>query len=538
MADDLLKQSHAVESSLASWRDAQAKLEQRFEEGFEKLYKLLGLPFEKDDGTWSSSHSILLNDQIMEENDESIQRTPFIEVAKKGVELEGTPTVRSIASECKPMEEVKPDEVIDEGLVLIDSEKFTKEAWEAVAYALEMAASMQQKVETEHLMRALLEQKQGLVSRVLNEVSIDIALLLKITNEFIQCPPKNIGEENGSVIGRELAALLQRAMEWKEEYGDFLLSTEHLLLGFNLDNRIGKQLYKEGNAFDISFKILDAIEVMKKSQVFMTKEESCEVLKNYIGEENQECIDYWVMEVSKFNEGGEVLNENSFAITNLIDCDDSFSKTVIAGSYKGANICLWKSFVAHEGKHNWLGYLLAKLNTIQLRSNALSVFDEMLEREQLLCKAMVLNFLQDQKIDSTLGLMKKEKNWITLPILIQSKGPNVVELLDKIMNASNGFSTVSVDLVGVFLKGLDEGSWVHSFLDEEESDYDVVIGTTMEGVKAFKVINAENKDILGLIPMAASYYQKGKVLHYSNQLENSRNKLNQGSVQVYDPGGS
>lgn len=51
--------------------------------------------------------------------------------------------------------------------------------------------------------------------------------------------------------------MLQRARERKEEYGDFLVSTEHLLLGFNLDNRIGKQLYKEGNAIDISFKILD-----------------------------------------------------------------------------------------------------------------------------------------------------------------------------------------------------------------------------------------------------------------------------------------
>ncbi|KAM7489034.1 hypothetical protein LguiB_026518 [Lonicera macranthoides] len=208
MADNLLKQPQAMENSLASWRDAEGKLEQRFEGGFEKLYKLLGLSFEKDNNTWSSSHSIFLNDQIMEGNDESIQRTPFIEAAKKGLELEGTPTIRSIASECKPKEEVKPDEVIDEGLVLINSEKFTKEAWEAIAYALKMVACMQQKVDTEHLMRALLEQKQGLVSSVVTE----------------------------------------RAMEWKAKYGDFLVSTEHLSLGFNLDNRVGKQLYKEGNA--------------------------------------------------------------------------------------------------------------------------------------------------------------------------------------------------------------------------------------------------------------------------------------------------
>ncbi|KAM7493824.1 hypothetical protein LguiB_028433 [Lonicera macranthoides] len=80
----------------------------------------------------------------------------------------------------------------------------------------------------------------------------------------------------------------------KEEYGDFLVSTDHLLLGFNLDNRIGKQLYKEGNAVDIFFKILDAIEVMRKSQMFMNQEETAE---------HQEYIDTRVMEVTRFHQG-------------------------------------------------------------------------------------------------------------------------------------------------------------------------------------------------------------------------------------------
>ncbi|KAM7485711.1 hypothetical protein LguiA_001720 [Lonicera macranthoides] len=531
---------------MADW----SRLEQKFEDGFEKLYKVLGLPFERNEflnvdssannigyrsensgntatssknpflnttttttkyegrQNWNSSYSILLNDQTVDRSDESIQYTPFFEVVKKAVELEGTPIVRSIASECKPKEEVKPDEVIDEGLVMIDSEKFTKEAWEAIAYALKMAASMQQKAETEHLMRALLEQKQGLVSCVLNEVSIDIALFFKITNEFIQCPPKSIGEENGSVIGRELATLLQRAMEWKEEYGDFLVSTEHLLLGFNLDNRVGKQLYKEGNAVDISFKILDAIDVMRKSRVFMNQEETCEVLKNYIdGEnqeyfdgENQEYIDAWVMEVTKFHQ-----------------------------------VSTCKGLAAFEVKHRVIDEQSTEMNLIILISNEPTLFDEMPKREHLLCKAMILKFFREKKLDYTLDLRKKENIWTPLAMLTQSNWSNVVGLLDKILNASSNFSIAIFDLAGVFLKGLDEGTWVHSFLEDNKSDCDMVIGKTMEAVL---VINTQDKYILRHGPMVALYNERWKAPDYLNHSESTSTKLNQEPIFVFDPGGS
>ncbi|KAM7479182.1 hypothetical protein LguiA_027395 [Lonicera macranthoides] len=560
---------------MADW----SRLEQKFEDGFEKLYKVLGLPFERNEflnvdssannngyrsensgntatssknpllntttttkyegrQNWNSSYSILLNDQTVDGSDESIQYTPFFEVVKKAVELEGTPIVRSIASECKPKEEVKPDEVIDEGLVMIDSEKFTKEAWEAIAYALKMAASMQQKAETEHLMRALLEQKQGLVSCVLNEVSIDIALLLKITNEFIQCPPKSIGEENGSVIGRELAALLQRAMEWKEEYGDFLVSTEHLLLGFNLDNRVGKQLFKEGNAVDISFKILDAIDVMRKSQVFMNQEETCEVLKNYIdGEnqeyfdgENQEYIDARVMEVTKFHQVS-VLNESSIKRGELITCKNGLGELA---NY-GAKVNTCKGLAAFEVKHRVIDEQSTEMNLIILISNEPTLFDEMPKREHLLCKAMILKFFREKKLDYTLDLRKKENIWTPLAMLTQSNWSNVVGLLDKILNASSNFSIAIFDLAGVFLKGLDEGTWVHSFLEDNKSDCDMVIGKTMEAVL---VINTQDKYILRHGPMVALYNERWKAPGYLNHSESTSTKLNQEPIFVFDPGGS
>lgn len=70
-------------------------------------------------------------------------------------------------------------------MVLIDGEEFTNEAWEVIDDALKVANILQQKAEIEHLLKAFLEQNQGLVPHVLIEVSIDYTCLLKITTEFI-----------------------------------------------------------------------------------------------------------------------------------------------------------------------------------------------------------------------------------------------------------------------------------------------------------------------------------------------------------------
>lgn len=54
-----------------------------------------------------------------------------------------------------------------------------------------------------------------------------------------------LGESAGSMLGRDLEALIQRAREYKKEYGDSFVSVEHLVLGFAQDQRFGKQLFKD-----------------------------------------------------------------------------------------------------------------------------------------------------------------------------------------------------------------------------------------------------------------------------------------------------
>lgn len=73
-----------------------------------------------------------------------------------------------------------------------------------------------------------------------------------------------LGETGGSVLGRDLEALIQRAREFKKEYSDSFVSVEHLVLAFVRDDRFGRQLFKD---FQISLTALkDAIKTIRGHQ--------------------------------------------------------------------------------------------------------------------------------------------------------------------------------------------------------------------------------------------------------------------------------
>lgn len=73
----------------------------------------------------------------------------------------------------------------------ISNSEFTEMAWEGVIGAVDAAReSKQQVVETEHLMKALLEQKDGLARRIFTKAGVDNSTLLEATNDFISQQPK------------------------------------------------------------------------------------------------------------------------------------------------------------------------------------------------------------------------------------------------------------------------------------------------------------------------------------------------------------
>ncbi|KAF7135052.1 hypothetical protein RHSIM_Rhsim08G0073900 [Rhododendron simsii] len=64
-------------------------------------------------------------------------------------------------------------------------------------------------VETEHLMKAILEQKNGLARRIFSKAGVDNTRLLEATDKFIQRQPKVLSEPGGSVLGRDFEALIR-----------------------------------------------------------------------------------------------------------------------------------------------------------------------------------------------------------------------------------------------------------------------------------------------------------------------------------------
>ncbi|NJN91645.1 MAG: AAA family ATPase, partial [Leptolyngbyaceae cyanobacterium SL_5_14] len=123
--------------------------------------------------------------------------------------------------------------------------QFTEKAWEAIARTPDLVKqAQQQQIETEHLMRSLLE-KEGLATSVFNKAGVNVERLRDYTEEFVNSRPKVSGSGTSVYLGRSLDTLLDRAEEIRKTFGDEYISIEHLLLAYARDDRFGKALFQE-----------------------------------------------------------------------------------------------------------------------------------------------------------------------------------------------------------------------------------------------------------------------------------------------------
>jgi ATP-dependent Clp protease ATP-binding subunit ClpB len=124
--------------------------------------------------------------------------------------------------------------------------QMTERAWEAIVRTMEIVKqAQQQQIETEHLMKALVEQ-EGITNSVFSKLNISVQRVRDYTDSFIQRQPKVSGNSPGSVyMGRSLDTLLDRADGVKKQYGDDFISVEHILLSYGEDARFGKGLFAE-----------------------------------------------------------------------------------------------------------------------------------------------------------------------------------------------------------------------------------------------------------------------------------------------------
>ncbi|MDF5729870.1 MAG: ATP-dependent chaperone ClpB [Rhizonema sp. PD38] len=123
--------------------------------------------------------------------------------------------------------------------------QFTEKAWEAIAHTPDIVKQyQQQQIESEHLMKALLEL-EGLASSTFTKAGVNVQKLRDRTEQFIQSQPKVSGSSSSVYLGRSLDTLIDRAEAYRKEFKDEYISIEHLLLAYAKDDRFGKDVFQE-----------------------------------------------------------------------------------------------------------------------------------------------------------------------------------------------------------------------------------------------------------------------------------------------------
>ena len=124
----------------------------------------------------------------------------------------------------------------------ISQNEFTERAWEAIVLAPEIASNAQQQiVETEHLCKALFEQKDAFAVRIVTEAGADPVAAAGFIDRFINRQPKVSGGAQ-QVLGRHRESLVDNAGRKKTQMGDDFVAVEHLVLAAAADDRFGAAL--------------------------------------------------------------------------------------------------------------------------------------------------------------------------------------------------------------------------------------------------------------------------------------------------------
>ena len=111
-------------------------------------------------------------------------------------------------------------------------QKFTIKAQEAIQRATEIAASKNhQGLEPPHVLKAFLQDENGIVQSILNRLGADAAVLGNTADEAMDKLPVVTGASvSGQYVGQDMKKVFDRAMAEAELLKDEYISSEHLLI--------------------------------------------------------------------------------------------------------------------------------------------------------------------------------------------------------------------------------------------------------------------------------------------------------------------
>ncbi len=164
----------------------------------------------------------------------------------------------------------------------MDQNKFTEKVQEALIKAKEIAIKEgNQAVDVEHLLIAMINQKEGFVPIILDFLKVDEEKIIKDLYYNIERFPKtHVSEDSQFYITNRLNALFIRAENEAKAMGDEFITTEHLFLATLGDYEIGSIYTKYGITRE---NVLKAIQTIRGGEKVVDKnpEAKYKVLEKY-----------------------------------------------------------------------------------------------------------------------------------------------------------------------------------------------------------------------------------------------------------------
>ena len=162
--------------------------------------------------------------------------------------------------------------------------QFTQKSVEAVQAAQQMASARQnQQIEQEHLLLALLEQKEGLIPQLMQKAGVEPAALRQKLTAAVERLPQVSGSGAGQMyLSRDLEQALNEAEKIAREMHDEYTSVEHLMLGlFEKTDDTLRALFREAGLTKEKFMAALRQGRGNRTVTSDTPEETYDVLKKY-----------------------------------------------------------------------------------------------------------------------------------------------------------------------------------------------------------------------------------------------------------------
>ena len=159
---------------------------------------------------------------------------------------------------------------------------FTIKAQESIAKAQQIAYnSANPNIETEHLLKALLDDQDTPVVYLLKKNNINVAFIESKVDDAISKLPRVQGGEPAQSVSRDLNNVILRAGTLLKTFGDEFVSVEHLLLAILQGNDNAAKLLKDGGLTEKN--LITAVKELRKGSTVnsQTSETTFNALNKY-----------------------------------------------------------------------------------------------------------------------------------------------------------------------------------------------------------------------------------------------------------------